>query len=199
MLQYKIPQDVQAADKIVGPLTLKQLIISGAGFGTCYAIYIILQKDYYIEVWLPPMVIIGSLTACIAFVKIKSLTFIKWFLLIIEHSKIPRKRLWDKRESTQFIFYYSLPQKQKKETEKDKDDKSREIISKKIEQFSTLENITDSLDVTKTVLKNKDEETFNEKKDIMDVINKKQDKIDVINQEKNMNDLLINSIKKNDK
>lgn len=30
-MQYKIPQNVQIEDKIVGPLTLKQLIICGVG------------------------------------------------------------------------------------------------------------------------------------------------------------------------
>ena len=36
-MQFKIPQDVQRADKIVGPLTLRELIIVGIGGGFTYA------------------------------------------------------------------------------------------------------------------------------------------------------------------
>ena len=35
-MQYKIPQNVQIEDKIVGPLTLKQLGILGFGGATAY-------------------------------------------------------------------------------------------------------------------------------------------------------------------
>ena len=49
-MQYKIPQNVRIEDKIVGPLTLKQLIILGVGGGITYAIYVALARVYYVEV-----------------------------------------------------------------------------------------------------------------------------------------------------
>ena len=44
-MQYKVPQDVQREDTIIGPLTLKQLGILGVGGGIAYGIYISLGKN----------------------------------------------------------------------------------------------------------------------------------------------------------
>lgn len=91
-MQYKIPQNVQIEDKIVGPLTLKQLAILGAGGGISYAIYIALAQNYFIEVWIwfvaPP----ALLTLAIAFLKINGIPFIKWIFLLIEYNLNPKKR-----------------------------------------------------------------------------------------------------------
>ena len=46
IMQFKVPQDVQRADRIVGPLTLRQLIICGIGFTISYGIYTVLGRDY---------------------------------------------------------------------------------------------------------------------------------------------------------
>lgn len=91
-MQYKIPQNVQIEDKIVGPLTLKQLIYLGVGGGITYAIYTALATKYYIEIWiwfvLPP----ALLTLAITFLKINGIPFAKWVLLMAEHFYNPRKR-----------------------------------------------------------------------------------------------------------
>ena len=93
-MQYKIPQDVQIEDKIVGPLTLKQLITLGIGGGITYAIYVSLAKTYYIEVWFVPTLIPGILTLLFTFVKIAGIPFGKWCLLTFEYLWNPRKRLF---------------------------------------------------------------------------------------------------------
>ena len=77
-MQYKIPQNVQIEDKIVGPLTLKQLIILGVGGGFTYAIYTILASKYYWEVWLIPTAVPGLLTLAFTFIKINGIPFGKW-------------------------------------------------------------------------------------------------------------------------
>ncbi len=91
-MQYKIPQNVQVEDKIVGPLTLKQLITLGIGGGITYVIYVSLAKTYYMEVWLIPTAIPGILTLLITFVKINGIPFLKWCFLMVEYFKNPRKR-----------------------------------------------------------------------------------------------------------
>jgi len=90
-MQFKVPQDVQRADTIVGPLTWKQLIILGAGGGLAYAIYISLAKSYYMEVWLPPVVVVGALTMALAFIKIHGLEFERFLLCFIEYHFLPKK------------------------------------------------------------------------------------------------------------
>lgn len=91
-MQYKIPQNVQIEDKIVGPLTLRQLIKLGVGGGITYAIYVSLAKSFYIQVWLIPVLIPGILTLLFTFVKIAGIPFDQWIFLMVEYIKNPRKR-----------------------------------------------------------------------------------------------------------
>ncbi|MFA5792838.1 MAG: PrgI family protein [Candidatus Gracilibacteria bacterium] len=91
-MQYKIPQNVQIEDKIVGPLTLKQLIVLGVGGGFSYVIYVTLAKTYYWQVWLIPVAIPAILTLLITFVKIGGIPFGKWCFLMIEYFVNPKKR-----------------------------------------------------------------------------------------------------------
>lgn len=93
-MQYKIPQNVQIEDKIVGPLTLRQLIKLGVGGGITYVIYVTLAKSFYIEVWLIPVLIPGILTLLSTFVSIGGIPFDQWIFLSIEFMKNPRKRIF---------------------------------------------------------------------------------------------------------
>ena len=113
-MRFKVPQDVQRADQIVGPLTWTQLIILGAGGGICYAIYITLAEKYYIEIWLAPVVIVGGLTAAMAFLKIHGLTFERWLLSFIEYHFLPKKRVWKKGQAEPFVSYIQRKQVDKK-------------------------------------------------------------------------------------
>lgn len=91
-MQYKIPQNVQIEDKIVGPLTLKQLITLGVGGGITYAIYVGLAKTFYIEIWFIPTLVPAILTLLITFVKINGIPFGKWCFLMAEYFLKPKKR-----------------------------------------------------------------------------------------------------------
>lgn len=93
-MQYKIPQNVRIEDKIVGPLTLKQLISLGIGGGITYALYIGLAKDYIFLAWFIPVMISGGTTLLFTFVKIRELSFGKWVLLTLEFLKNPKKRIF---------------------------------------------------------------------------------------------------------
>lgn len=91
-MQYKIPQDVQIEDKIVGPLTLKQLISLGVGGGISYAIYVTLARNFFIETWLIPTAIPAIFTLLITFVKINGVPFGKWVFLMAEFMMKPKVR-----------------------------------------------------------------------------------------------------------
>jgi len=98
MLQFKIPQNVGIEDRIVGPLTLRQLIILVVGFGTSYILFAILSKIYelnifeYIVIALPML-----LAAAFALIKINDVRLLKFILLFLEFSIKPKKRVWDHR------------------------------------------------------------------------------------------------------
>lgn len=142
MLQYKIPQNVEVEDTIIGPITMKQLAILGAGGGLAYIIYISLAKTYAIQVWISPVATITILTICISFVEIKNIKFIKWVLLMMEAMLLPPQRVWDKRQSTQFLFRQSNTPPKKKKNEKE------DPLLKKEKQAQNLEELTKVLDIS---------------------------------------------------
>ena len=98
MLQYKIPQNVGIEDRIVGPFSLRQLIIVAVGGGISYVLFAISSKLYelnileYIVLALPGLVALAA-----ALIKINNITFTKFVLLALEFTIKPNKRLWDHR------------------------------------------------------------------------------------------------------
>lgn len=98
MLQYKIPRDIGIADKIVGPFSLKQLIIVAVGGGLSYVIFTIASRLYelnileYVIIAIPLM-----LSLAVALIKVNNVTFTKFVLLFLEFSIKPKRRMWDHR------------------------------------------------------------------------------------------------------
>jgi len=139
-MQAKVPQNVQMADKIVGPLTLRHMIILGAGGGLAYLIYTILATRYFWEVWVPPVAIITILTLLIAFVKIYNVSFGKFLILFLEHQLVPRKRTWIKASGEVLGIGPMQPKKSlKKAEDKEKSQRATETMKK-------LDDITKVLD-----------------------------------------------------
>lgn len=141
MLQFKVPQDVQREDRIVGPLTLKQLIICGAGGIVAYAIYIALAKTYIWITWLPPVAIVTVITLAFAFVRPLDLSFAKWIVLWIEFSLVPRNRIWI--QSSAEFSPTSVPPKSKSKTQSEIERKAEESNDKQ-KKFEELTKFLDS-------------------------------------------------------
>lgn len=93
-MQFKVPQDVQRKDTIIWSLTLQQMAICGIGGGIAYGVYVSLAATYFMEVWLPPVVIISAITLAFAFIKIHSLPFHEFLMNFIEYHLLPRQRYW---------------------------------------------------------------------------------------------------------
>lgn len=108
-MQFKVPQDVLRPDKIVGFLTLRQLIIVGLGGGAAYSLYIILSKQYLIEIWLPPVLFVSVFTAAFAFFKFHDILFEKLILIFIEYKFLPRARTWQKMRGDAVLSVLSNP------------------------------------------------------------------------------------------
>jgi len=134
-MQYKVPQDVQREDTIIGPITLKQLAMLGGGGGVAYVIYVSLVKTYYWQVWLPPVVIVAAITVAFAFLKIHSLPFHKFLMNFIEYNLLPKQRIWIEGIATPFIS--SL---------QDKKDKKKQITRKPKKKQKSLKELTNILD-----------------------------------------------------
>jgi PrgI family protein len=136
-MQYKVPQDVQREDTIIGPITLKQLGILGGGGAVAYVIYVSLVKVYFWQVWLPPVIIVMGITLAFAFLKIHNLPFHKFLMNFIEYQILPRQRIWIQGTATPFISTFDL-HKETKKKEKPK------IVEKKQKSLEELTNIVDS-------------------------------------------------------
>lgn len=98
----KIPQNVQIEDRIIGPVTLRQLIITVVGCGISYAIWSNLEKalgtvsiTVTIIAWIPAVIFVAF-----AFVKVYDVSLLRFILLIIERSTHPQTRLWTPRAGT---------------------------------------------------------------------------------------------------
>ncbi len=111
-MQFKIPQDVQRADKIVGPLTLRQLVIVCVGGGIAYSLYTVLARQYFVEVWIIPVIFISLITVAFAFFTFHDIHFEKLILIFIEYKIKPRRRTWQQmRGDTLISVLQNRPQK----------------------------------------------------------------------------------------
>lgn len=93
-MQFKVPQNVQREDTIIGPVTLRQMAILGIGGGIAYTLYISLSKIYYAYVWGPIVGLIALLTVAFAFLKIHNLPFHRFLMNTIEFNLLAKKRIW---------------------------------------------------------------------------------------------------------
>ncbi|MBN1494189.1 PrgI family protein [Candidatus Peregrinibacteria bacterium] len=136
-MQFKVPQNVQMEDKIVGPLTLKHMIILAVGGAVGYVVYIALARTYFWEVWLPPVAVVGVITVLFAFVKIYNVTFSRFILLFIQFIMLPRKRIWIKKSGDVFLQEVLIKQPTEAEHKSiQKSEQTKETV-KKLKDIST--------------------------------------------------------------
>ena len=140
-MQFKVPQNVQREDKIVGPLTLRQLIICGVGGGVAYAIYVSLGKDYLWITWLPPVAIIGVMTILFAFIRPLDMTFARFLTVYLEFVLLPQQRKWVLSSAEMMPLEQTVAQKTK--IEKKAEAKADALINK-AEKLKELSKILDT-------------------------------------------------------
>lgn len=136
-MQYKVPQDVQREDTIIGPLTLKQMIILGIGGGIAYAIYTQLSATYLMTVWLPPVLIVSAITLSFAFLKIYSLPFHEFLMNFIEYHLLAKKRIWIQGTGNAFVPPYQQIKKEAKASLKEDNKKSGKSLEELREVLDT--------------------------------------------------------------
>lgn len=91
----KIPQNVYVEDRIIGPVTLRQIMIMMASAGVSYALWAVMRASGYTGTfyttisWTPTL--IGGL---FAFVKINGIGMLRILLLSLERMRKPTTRRW---------------------------------------------------------------------------------------------------------
>lgn len=93
MAVHKVPQDVEAEDKFLGPLTFKQFIFLGGAGISGYVIYLMLVKELW---FLSAIVFIPFLFfAVLAFPWSKDQPTELWLASRIRFMLVPHRRVWD--------------------------------------------------------------------------------------------------------
>lgn len=112
MATYKVIQDVEAEDKILGPLTLKQLIfaiiVAGFGFGA-FRVVTITGSIFAAIPFLPFMIIFGALAAPLG----KNQPTEVWLAAQIHFLTKPKVRLWDQSDLKE-VVHITVPKKEHK-------------------------------------------------------------------------------------
>ncbi len=92
--RFIVPQFIDAEDKIIGPVTVRQFIIMIIGGLFVFAAYKL--SDF--ALFIVQLIIFAFLTILFAFIKINGAPFHVFLLNVIQTSKKPKLRIWLKQE-----------------------------------------------------------------------------------------------------
>ncbi len=101
MATYKVLQDIEAEDKLLGPLTLRQFIYAGVCAGTLYLCFVLATKGaiYLTPVFLPLAAVSGFFAWPFAGEQPTEV----WALAKIRFLIKPRKRIWDQSGAKELV------------------------------------------------------------------------------------------------
>ena len=101
MATYKVLQDIEAEDKLVGPLTLRQFIYGAVTVVCLYICFILVTKHagYFVVLFLPPAIVSGFF----AFPWGREQPTEIWALAKIRFMILPRRRVWNQSGVKEFV------------------------------------------------------------------------------------------------
>lgn len=138
-MQYKIPVQIEMADRIIFGLSLKQLAILLIGSGTTYQIFTSLSQKFGIEFAIVPSVVIGGVTLLIVFFKRGGMTFFPYILSLIRFNINLKERQFvkwiDSFQPIEIGYLRSTTRKQEKDID----------FESKIDKIKKLENQLDKI------------------------------------------------------
>lgn len=134
-MQYKVPQNIDMEDKIIGPLSLSQFFYLLFGGIIIYILFHRLALTGYYWLFLLLSIPIGIVAFAFAFIKVQDRPFAVFAVSFFKFSTRPKERIWHHREATT-IKIQSAPTVKKAETVEHKN------VSQT--QISELANVLDS-------------------------------------------------------
>lgn len=108
MATYKVLQDIEAEDKFLGPLTLKQFILAAIALVCTYLSFIFLTKGLWVLIF--PMLPVIIVTGFLAFPWGRDQPTEVWLLAKIRFAFKPRRRIWD-QSGMQELVKITAPKK----------------------------------------------------------------------------------------
>ncbi|MDH4358344.1 MAG: PrgI family protein [Candidatus Berkelbacteria bacterium] len=105
-MQYKVPQNIDLEDKIVGPFTMKQFIYVIVAGGIIYAWWSYLSNNYvdFMPAFLIFAVPVGFLGFCLALVKVNERPFEFFLLNLLRFIFSPKRRVWQEGYKTEDVI-----------------------------------------------------------------------------------------------
>jgi len=143
-MQFKIPQNVEIKDKILGPLSFRDLVIAGVGGGIAYTAYIGLDNQTWPIIAIPVVL----LTLAIIFVKINNMSFSEWIYSLLLFIITPQKRVW-KNMSDDAILLDLIINPKARELKNNNNKSQQQLIDQKQQALEKFKEIQKQMEETK--------------------------------------------------
>ncbi len=125
-MRYKVPQNIDMQDRIIGPLTMIQFVYAIIGSGLAYSIIVTLPKPFSYVLAAP----VAVFTLALSFIKINERPFLDFFLAMIGFMTAPKQRVWHHNPGDSMNVAIYKPHKAEKTIQ------SKNISHEKIEQLA---------------------------------------------------------------
>lgn len=137
MAQYKVPQNIDLEDKIVGPFTLKQFVYLLVAGGIIYGWWSYLSGRYvegtYTFAFVLVAIPVGLLGAALALVKINDRPFEVFLLSLVKFIFSPKQRMWKEGYKAEPVITVDKTEVAKEE-KKARDTGSLDDLAKSLEE-----------------------------------------------------------------
>lgn len=130
-MQFTVPKFIDAEDKIIGPITVRQFLICIVGSIFIAIAYALLRFTPF----LIATIVIAVVTGIVAFLKINGRPFHFFFISFIERTKKPAVRVWNKELTDAELRHYI---KVKKEEEVAPPPARRRLSTSQLSQLSLV-------------------------------------------------------------
>jgi hypothetical protein len=98
-MQYKVPQNVDIEDRVIGPLTLRQFMILLIAVGVIIVLNFLMVGPLRLLFWLVAMIIM-AIAVVFAFANYGEQKMEIFFMSALRTFMLPMKRVWKKEEAT---------------------------------------------------------------------------------------------------
>ncbi|PIS07423.1 hypothetical protein COT78_03735 [Candidatus Berkelbacteria bacterium CG10_big_fil_rev_8_21_14_0_10_43_13] len=134
-MRFKVPQNIDIQDKILGPLTMLQFIYAVIGFGICYIASNALPTPFSYVVIVP----VALFVFCLDFIKVNERPFTDFIKSAIVYMTSPRQRFWVEGDDSDFNIEIYQAVKQDQNTFQNKNISEKEI-RKMAQSLDTTDN-----------------------------------------------------------
>jgi hypothetical protein len=112
-MRFKVPQNIDMQDRVIGPLTMVQFVELVVAFGVGYMVYNSLPSPLSWFVLIP----VAILSLAVVFLKVNERPFHIFLLSVIQYFTSPRQRLWKQDEAPDTTYVFTHEQKKIKVVE----------------------------------------------------------------------------------